>query len=64
MIAKAIKISIKNTYIRKLRLHHRKYGCTYGGKLISNDVTTMLYLIFKRINLDAGICVPNLKDEI
>ena len=64
MIAKAIKVSIKNTYIKKLRLHRKKYGCTYDEKLIRNDGTTLFYLIFKRINLDTGIFVSNLKDEI
>ena len=64
MIAKAIKVSIKNKYLKKLRLHLREYERTYYGGLIRNDVTTMLYLIFKIINPATRIFVSNLKYEI
>ena len=57
MIAKSIKGSIKNTYISKLRLHHREYEWTYDGGLIRNDGTTMLYLILKIINLATSIVI-------
>ena len=57
MIAKEIKGSIKNTYIEKLRLHCRKYQWTYDWGIIMNDVTTMLYHMFKTINPDTGIVV-------
>ena len=64
MIFKAIKGSIKNTYIRKLRLHCTKYEWRYDGGIIRNDGTTMIYLIFKRINPATRIVFSNLKYEI
>ena len=64
MIAKAIKGSIKNTYIRKLKLHCRKYEQTYDGGLIRNDATNILYLRFKIINPATRIVVSNQKHEM
>ena len=64
MIFKAIKGSIKNTYIRKLRLHCTKYEWRYDEWIIRNDGTTMIYLIFKRINPATRIFFSNLKYEI
>ena len=64
MIAKAIKVSIKNTYIKKLRLHQGEYEWADNGGIISNYVPTMLYLILKSINPATGIGFSNLKDEI
>ena len=64
MIAKSIKGSIKNTYLRKLRLHCREYEWTYYLVIISNDVTTMIYLIFKSINPYTRTGVSKIKYEI
>ena len=63
-IAKEIKGSITNKYLKKLMLHHREYEWTYYEGIKSNDGTTMLYRIFKSINPATRIVVSNLKDEI
>ena len=64
MIAKAIKGSIKNTYLRKLRLHCREYEwkLCWGDHIY--DRITMIYLIFKIIKPDTSIVVSKIKYEI
>ena len=57
MIAKASEGSIIKTYLKKLRIHRGIYEWTDSGGLISNNVTTMLYLIFKCINPDKRVGV-------
>ena len=42
MTSKAIDVSIKNTSLKKLRLHRREYEWTDSGRLIRNDRLTML----------------------
>ena len=61
MIAKAIEVSIPNTYITKIRLHRGAYEWKYSGVIIRNDGLTMLYRLVKIIKPDTRIGVSNLK---
>ena len=64
MISKAIEVSITKTSLIKIRLFQREYEWADDGSIIRNDVSTMLYILFKRINPATRIGVSNLKDEI
>ena len=65
MISRAIEGSItKISLIFKIRFHFGGYEWTDDWDLKSNNVTTILYLIFKSINPDKRIVVSNLKYEI
>ena len=64
MITKAIEGSIKNIYLKNIRLHRGLYEWIDDGVLISNYRPTMLYLVLKIINPDKRIGVSNQKDEI
>ena len=64
MTAKAIDGSITKTSFKKFRLNFGVYEWTCDGGIMINDVTTMLYLIFKIMNTAANIGVLNLKYEI
>ena len=59
MIAKEIKVSITNTYLKNIRLHRGKHEWADTGGLISNDGHTMLYVLFKTINPATRIDVGN-----
>ena len=64
MISKATEDSIANTLLKKLRIHQMEYKWDDNGYIIMNYGPTMIYLIFKIINLDTRIGVSNLKGEI
>ena len=64
MIAKAVESSITKTSLKNSSLHRRGYEWTDAGGIISNDVTTMLYLIFKGLKPYTSIVVSNLREEI
>ena len=64
MIYKTIKGSIKNISIKKLRINWREYDWNDTGGLIRNDITTIIYLLFKTIKPSTRIGVYNLKYEI
>ena len=64
MISKEIEGSIKNTPLKKLRLHRREYEWSDAGGTIRNDGPTMSYLLFKSTNPSTRICISNLKDKI
>ena len=64
MTVKAIEGWITKKYLKKLRLNLREYECTYAGVIISNDVPTIIELIFKSINTATIVSVLNLKDKI
>ena len=64
MIVKEIVGSITKTSLKKLRLHLREFEWKYAGGPISNDVPTIIELIFKTINTSTIISVSNLKYDI
>ena len=64
IIAKEIECSIKKTPIKKPRLNHGVYECTYNGGIISNYWTTIIYLILKSINQATRIGASNIKYEV
>ena len=62
MIAKAMEDSITTTSIKKLQFHRGEYVWSDEGCLLSNDGTTMIYLLLKSINPATRIGVSNLKN--
>ena len=64
MIAKEIVGSSTNTSLKKLRIRQGGYKWADARCIINNHGRTMLYLLFKGINLATRIGDSNLKDEI
>ena len=61
MIGKEIDGSTTKTSIKTVRPHRGVFEWTYNEGLITNDGTTIIYLIFKSINPATSIGVSNLK---
>ena len=61
MIAKAIEGSIKNTSLKKIRLHRGEYEWANAGGIMINYGPTILYLLFKSTNQATRIGVSNIK---
>ena len=64
MISKEIAGSSTNTSLKKLSIRQGGYKWADARCIINNHVHTMLYLLFKGINLATRIGDSNLEDEI